>query len=266
MKKILYLLMAWIAVTPLSAKIKQVGAPFTPNIYLAPLVGVDIGGAIPTTFGTIEEIGSNVAPKLSPSLGLKIGYDITPSWGVVTEVCYKQVGIKAGAKVKDQLFQIKDADGSSQDVWFTGIADMDMDFTFLEVPVYAKWSWNEGRDKVICGLYAAWVINAKFDNIAQKGYLSDVPSNPTADQINPLNEPLVQPFTSIMTNWDLGVLIGYERRIFHNLNIGLRVSMGTVDIFKKGQNALGYEMRQMRGSLVLSYDLFAFPIKSASKN
>ncbi|MGL5771223.1 MAG: outer membrane beta-barrel protein, partial [Bacteroidales bacterium] len=75
-----------------------------------------------------------------------------------------------------------------------------------------------------------------------------------ADQINPLNEPLVQPFTSIMTNWDLGVVIGYERRIFHNLNIGLRVSMGTVDIFKKGQNALGYEMRQMRGTLVLSYD------------
>lgn len=260
MKKILFAL-SLLMTLPLSARIKQNGGPFTPNVYIAPQVGVDIGGAIPTTFGTIEEIGSNVSPKLSPSLGLKIGYDINPSWGVVAEICYKQVGIKAGAKVKDQLFQIKDASGSVQDVWFTGIADMDMEFSFLEFPVCGKWSWNEGRDKVIFGVYAAWVINPKFDNIAQKGYLSDVQKNPTSDQINPLDEPLVQPFNTIMSSWDIGLLAGYERRIFHNLNIGLRVSMGTVDIFKKGQNALGYEMRQMRGSIVLSYDLFAFPVK-----
>lgn len=260
MKKILFAL-SLLMTLPLSARIKQNGVPFTPNIYIAPLVGVDIGGAIPTTFGTIEEIGSNVSPKLSPSLGLKLGYEINPSWGVVAEICYKQVGIKAGAKVKDQLFQIKDADGSIQDVWFSGIADMDMEFSFLEFPVCGKWSWNQGRDKLIFGAYAAWVINPKFDNIAQKGYLSDVESNPTSDQINPLDAPLVQPFTSIMSSFDIGLLAGYERRVFYNLNIGLRITMGAVDIFKRNENPLGFEMRQMRGSIVLSYDLFAFPTK-----
>lgn len=265
MKKILIAL-SLLMTLPLSARIKQNGGPFTPNIYIAPQIGVDIGGAIPTTFGTIEKIGSNVSPKLNPSLALKVGYDVNPQWGVVTEICYKQVGIKAGAKVKDQLFQIKDASGDIQDVWFTGIADMDMEFSFMEIPVYAKYSWNEGRDKVLCGIYGAWVINPKFNNIAQKGYLSDVEKNPNTDQINPLNSPLEQPFNSIMSSWDVGVILGYERRIFHNLNIGLRISMGAVDIFKKNENPLGFKMHQMRGSIVVSYDLFAFPIKKKDIN
>lgn len=95
----------------------------------------------------------------------------------------------------------------------------------------------------------------------KKGYLSDVKDNPTTDQINPLNEPLVQSFNEVMSNWDIGVLIGYERRILRDFTLGLRVSMGSIDIFQKGQNPLGYEMRHMRGSLNVSYDLFSVKLK-----
>lgn len=228
----------------------------------APVVGVDLGGAIPTTLGTIEKVGKEVAPKLAPSLGLRISYDITPSWRLSTELTYKQVGFKADSKVRDQYTLLIDqTSGSRQVVYFTGVAEMDMSFTLLELPIYTTWSWNDGRDNLTAGLYYAHTIRAAFDNVAVKGFLADVKDNPTAEQINPLNEPLLQSFNEVMNNWDIGVMVGYERRVLRDFTLGLRVSMGTVDIFKRGQNPLGYEMRHMRGSLNISYDLFRIKTK-----
>jgi len=235
---------------------------FRGNFRFSPVVGVDIGGAIPTTLGTIDKVGKEVAPKIVPSVGLRISYDINPSLRLSTEATYKQVGFKADSKVKDQYTLLIDqTSGDRQVVYFTGVADMDMSFTLLEIPLYVTWSWNSGRDNIIAGIYYAHTFSASFDNTAKKGYLSDVKDNPTTDQINPLNEPLVQSFNEVMSNWDIGVLIGYERRILRDFTLGLRVSMGSIDIFQKGQNPLGYEMRHMRGSLNVSYDLFSVKLK-----
>ncbi|MGL4994193.1 MAG: outer membrane beta-barrel protein [Bacteroidales bacterium] len=235
---------------------------FKGSFRFSPVVGVDIGGAIPTTLGTIDKVGKEVAPKIVPSIGLRVSYDINSSWRLSTEATYKQVGFKADSKVKDQYTLLIDqTSGARQVVYFTGVADMDMAFTLLEIPLYATWSWNRGRDNILAGVYYAHAFSASFDNTARKGYLSDVKDNPTTEQINPLNEPLVQSFNEVMSNWDIGVVIGYERRILRDFTLGLRVSMGSVDIFQKGQNPLGYEMRHMRGSLNISYDLFSLNLK-----
>lgn len=59
-----------------------------------------------------------------------------------------------------------------------------------------------------------------------------------------------------MDSWDAGLIVGYERRLLPRMEIGLRVSCGLKDIFKRDNQYFDYKMLHMRGTLVLSYNLF----------
>ena len=64
--------------------------------------------------------------------------------------------------------------------------------------------------------------------------------------IDPGN-PLYINFSNLLDSWDMGLIAGYER---------LRFSCGFKDIFKPSNQYFDYKMLHMRGSLVLSYNLF----------
>ena len=63
-------------------------------------------------------------------------------------------------------------------------------------------------------------------------------------------------FSSSLDSWDMGILLGYERQLFPRVELGLRVSCGFKDIFKRNNQYFDYRMLHMRGSVVLSYNLF----------
>lgn len=212
-------------------------------------LGTDIGGAIPFPFSNIPK-PFNPYPRLAPSLGAKLTFPVNRKWTVGAEITYKKVAIDADARIENQRFNDEDRGVIAR---FSGSAEMGMDFTMMEVPVYAKYTFRNGKDRILFGGYAAWIIKGKFDIKVNKGYMMDDDGIYTA----PIEgEPLKINFDNILDNWDAGVILGYERKLFTRVEIGLRFSCGLKDIFKPDNQYFDYKMLNMRGTLVLSYNLF----------
>ena len=212
-------------------------------------LGTDIGGAIPFPFSNIPH-PFNPRPQLSPSLGVKLTFPLVRHWTIGAELTYKKVAIDADARIKNQRFNDEDRGVVAR---FTGSAEMGMDFTMLEIPLCAKYTFRNEKDRILFGGYFAWMINSKFDIQVNKGYMMDdngVYSGPIVD------EPLKINFNDILDSWDAGLIVGYERRLLPRMEIGLRVSCGLKDIFKRDNQYFDYKMLHMRGTLVLSYNLF----------
>lgn len=212
-------------------------------------LGTDIGGAIPFPFKNVPS-PFNPYPRLSPSLGAKLTFPVNRDWTLGVEITYKKIAINADARVENQRFN-DEARGIV--ARFSGSTEMGMDFTMMEVPIYLKYTFGNQKDRILVGAYAAWVINGKFDIKVNKGYMMD----DNGVYMAPIDkEPLNINFNDILDNWDAGLIIGYERRLFPRIEIGLRASWGLKDIFNPYNQYFDYKMLQMRGTLVLSYNLF----------
>lgn len=211
-------------------------------------VGTDVGGAIPVPFRYIPET-FNPYPKLDLSLGAKLTFPVTTRWDLGAEVTYKTITMNADARVENQKFQDKDLIE-----YYSGTAEMHMDFTMLEIPVYTKYSLRNLKDKLLFGPYFVWVSKSSFVISPEKGYVGMT----GPDQVDsPVNNDLDDmDFSPYMDSWDLGLLLGYERKLSRRFELGLRVSMGFKDIFKRDNQYFDYKMLHMRGTVVVSYNLF----------
>lgn len=228
-------------------------------------IGTDIGGAIPFPMSYIPQT-FNPSPRLSPSLGAKLTFPVVANWTIGTEFTYKKITMDADARVEDQRFKKVGTTPNDADIIasFTGTAEMNMDFSIMEVPLYVKYTFKSGKDRILFGPYAAWMISSKFKILAQKGYMLDQYGNFDTALGEDSADDFPIDFSSSMDSWDMGILAGYERTLFPRVELGLRVSAGFKDIFSKDEQYLEYKMKQLRGTVVLSYNLFN--IKSPKLN
>lgn len=212
-------------------------------------LGTDIGGAIPFPFSNVPS-PFNPYPQLYPSLGAKLTFPITKHWSLGAEITYKKVAIDADARIENQRFNDEKNDVIAR---FTGSAEMGMDFTMLEIPLYAKYTFRNQKDRLLFGGYFAYVMKGKFNIRVNEGYMmtdEGVYNGAIED------DPLDINFGNILDNWDAGLVLGYERKLFSRIEIGLRVSCGMKDIFKPDNQYFDYKMLHMRGTLEISYNLF----------
>ena len=93
---------------------------------------------------------------------------MTRKWTLGAEVTYKKVAIDADARIDNQRFHDDKNNIISR---FCGSAEMSMDFTMLEIPLYFKYTFKNQKDRILAGLYGAWIIDAKFRNTVTKGYM-----------------------------------------------------------------------------------------------
>ena len=217
------------------------------------LVGTDIGGAIPVPMRYIPET-FNPYPQLNLSLGLFGEVNLTNKWDLGFNVNYKTVGMKADARVQDQKYHDVSI-GLLQ--YFTGTAEMDMSFTMIEVPIYARYTFKNERSSILFGGYYAYNLKARFSTLATKGYAGGKPGIVEV-VISEGGTPINMDFNSALGNYDVGAMIGYEYNFMNRLDIGLRLNMGFVDIFKKGDqyDFFDYDMLNMRGSVTVRYRIF----------
>lgn len=215
------------------------------------LVQTDIGGAIPVPFKYIPK-QFNPYPQLNIALGILGEIKLKNGWSLGANLSYKTVGMKADSRVSNQKFNDVE-NGLLQ--YFTGTASMEMSFTMLEVPIYAKYTFKNKVSKVLFGTFFSYNLKTKFRVNASKGYAGDRP-NFAGIIVEEGGEPLVMNFSSSLRNFDVGIMVGYEHNIFKNFDVGLRLSCGLFDIFQKGVDFFDYKMLNMRGSVVLSYILF----------
>ena len=211
-------------------------------------LGTDIGGAVPFPFKYVPKT-FNPYPKLDMSLGAKLTFPVTGQWTLGAELTYKTITLNADARVENQRFE-----DNNYIQYFTGSAKMHMDFTMLEIPVYGKYTFRNNKDRVLFGPYFAWVMSSSFVIEPKKGFIGN--SGPDiVDAVMPEDMDDMD-FSSSLDSWDMGILLGYERQLFPRVELGLRVSCGFKDIFKRNNQYFDYRMLHMRGSVVLSYNLF----------
>lgn len=219
---------------------------------LAVRIGTDLGGALPFPFSYIP---SQFAPKLKLKLtmGGEIIVPVNKHWSLATEINYKGVAIDADAYVEDQRFMM---DGSQ--TYFTGMAVMSMSFTMLEIPLYAKYAFSEGRNRVMLGGYYSIGKGQSFDVIAKKGFMR---GSTDSEELDVLTEDYLMSFNDQLDTWDAGLVFGYERYIIDNLAVNGKVHIGFKSIFTQGFDMLDYKMYHMRLALGLSYELIDFSKK-----
>lgn len=211
-------------------------------------LGTDIGGAVPFPFKYIPET-FNPYPKLNLSLGAKLSFPLTSRWSLGTEFTYKTVTMNADARVENQRYQDKELIQ-----YFSGTAEMHMDFTMLEIPVYTKYTLRNGKDRLLAGPYFAWVMKSSFVIDPKKGYIGTTGPD-KVDSVMPEDMDDMD-FNNSLDSWDMGILLGYERKLSTRFELGLRFSWGFKDIFKSNNQYFDYSMLHMRGTVVVSYNLF----------
>lgn len=216
-------------------------------------VGLDLGAAVPWPLA--DAIGGddkmNATPQITPGLGFSGELHFAKRWSATVEATYKTVGLdasiitlKSGQKFKDE----------GLDVIFYGKAKTTMSFTMLEAPFYLKFKVNE-NNRIFLGGYYAYIVNGKFEATAISGRIEH-PNEPENIEVVYPDDPLYQDFGPNLRSWDVGWLVGYERKIANRLTLSGRFSMGLKDIFKTNENYLEYKMLNMRGTLMLSYRFF----------
>lgn len=214
-------------------------------------VGTDIGAALPFPF---KYIPSEFAPAIKPKLtfGGEVIVPVSKRFSVCVEVNYKTLAVDAEAYVEDQRFR---HESLASDMYFTGMADMNMSFTMIEFPVYAEYAFSGGRNRLILGGYYSINKEQNFDVIAKKGFLR---TEPDSEDLNPLSSDLEMTFSEELDSWDAGVTFGYERRIVENLSVNGKVHVGLKSIFTPDFDMLDYKMYQMRLAVGITYELVDF--------
>jgi hypothetical protein len=205
----------------------------------------------------------SAVPKLNPSLGLSFTTYPLHRFTLTVEATYKQVGIDAKARVTGQKFTMVDDNGTASLTQFMGTAYVNMSFSMLEVPVYVGYSFGDGSNRVILGGYYSHIFEGRFTTDPIKGVVVDpaLPIDPDPVLVtpeNPVPGDMMPLFNDYLDNWDAGMLVGYEWRVFPRFNLGARFSVGFKDIFRRGNNYLDYKMLHMRGTVSLSYSLLRY--------
>lgn len=214
--------------------------------------GFDVGGAVPWPLKEAVGGGNKMSatPHLVPEIGVGGGWNINNNWSLNAQVTYKTVSIDAKILTLRNGQKFKDGDLR---VTFYGQASTSMMFRMLEFPVYLKYKIDE-KNRVYAGGYASYLIKGKFVANAYNGRIEN-PDNGSITIVKPDN-PLENDFSENLGKLDVGMVLGYERKLLNRVFIDGRFTMGFKDIFKKGENYLDYSMWQMRGSVMVTYVLF----------
>jgi hypothetical protein len=233
----------WMSVPHLSA---QGTDSFTSTFCIAPLIGTDIGGTLPIPFSAIGG-AFNAYPKLNATLGARFFLNFHPRWSIGANLNYKTIAMDADARVTNQKFK-----GENTVQYFTGTSEMSMSFQILELPLYLEFLTGSKRQHGIqVGFFGSWVMRSRFITYATKGFIGAEPDR----MDSALSSPQVMDFSALLGNWDVGLLAGYQARIFPRIRMGLYVMIGLKDIFLPVSDFFDYKMKQVRGSVSVSYDL-----------
>ena len=219
-------------------------------------LGLQGGGAIPIPMSALsgDDGAVNAQVKVYPRLAARVGRRLSNKWLVYAGLDYASSGVTAKARVKNQRIKEIDKNNGGLTVkYFTGVSHVEMAFAYAEFPVYAEYSVSP-RSKLLMGLYGGYKVSGKFEVTAVKGFTSDKPNDMHAPVLP--SDNIRSNFSGDLRSWDFGVLLGYEFVVFSRLNAGLHLNFSPFDIFKADVDYFDYTMHPLRGSIMLSYDLF----------
>jgi hypothetical protein len=206
---------------------------------ISPILGVDMGFAIPFPFSDIPG-GARVTPRINPSIGLGVKYHLSERWNLGFEANYHTLAFSAKADVRSQPFYF---DNHVDVLYFSGETSTKIRIQCVEFPLLAAYQISS-KWTFMPGIYYSRILDGSFRTKGMNGVLSD-DKTITDDATLPGVANTQYDFNDYMDVWDAGLLIGIEYQTHRRVCLWSRLQVGFKSIFVKEFSNIDYEMYQV---------------------
>jgi len=210
-----------------------------------------MGGAIPFPLSEIPD-GAKGTPKINPSLGLGVAFNLSEKWDLGFEINYHILAFSASADVRSQPFYYN---GHTDTMYFSGHTTTDADLRFLEIPLVSVYHINSSWS-VTPGIYYSRILEGSFNTIGKEGVISSDKNDTDNATLPGVAPPVNYDFNDFLDKWDAGMILGFRYNLNHKLFFWSRINVGFKSIFRKDFDNIDYEMYQVRFSAGVSVNLF----------
>jgi hypothetical protein len=178
---------------------------------------------------------------VNPIQGFELIKPITEHWAAGTGVNYTLLNINSNNAVKTIITNTTYDFGYTSDV----VQIKTNDLHYIVVPVFAQYTINE-KNSVIVGVnnYMLFTVSNNYSTYQESyGNKQNVTSGKTFGYSGGFNP------------YDIGILIGYKRKLFHNISIAMYMNYGLRNIKKNGYYTDNTFERNVSGQMMLIYRL-----------
>jgi len=215
-------------------------------------LGFNIGATAPIPIPEEVRAIENYNPKFNPHLGVNILYNLNSKWGIGAELSIDVKGMRVKDEVKYMHINFVPIGGDSKtdrlEGYFVGKNMTDISNTYLTLSMYGNYNINT-KWKVKLGGFAASTLKTKFRGDVSDGYLRI--STPTGTKQKIILEEF--DFSQDIRDFDVGVMAGANYALTNRIGFYGNVSWGFASIFYSDFNPIQFQLRNIFGSLGITY-------------
>lgn len=215
------------------------------------VLGMNIGATAPMPIPAEVRKINSYSPKFNPKLGVDLIYKINDRWGAGAGVSLDWKGMRVTDDVKYMYTSVTLAEGSEKLTgYFVGKNMTNVDMTYLTVPIYGTYSFNE-RWRVKLGMYAAKALSSKFNGSVSDGYIRI--DTPVGQKQEITESGATFDFSEDIRDYDLGLLAGGEFRLTKRIGVFGSLQWGLLPFFYSGANPIEFKMHNIYGTIGITY-------------
>lgn len=212
--------------------------------------GIALGGTAPLPIPLQIQGVEGFKPGINTSLEAEFVQDFNGSIGFSTGLRLETKGMTTNAMVKNYGMSLNQGGQTVSGVW-TGMVETQVRNSYLTLPVLFLWKPSERWDLKL-GPYAAFAISRQFSGYAYDGYLRE--GSPVGEKVVfEGDNKAPYDFHQEISRWDFGVQLGADWRAFPHLLVGLDLTWGMKDMFKKGFETIAFPMYPIYARLNFGY-------------
>lgn len=216
-------------------------------------LGFNIGATAPMPIPAEVRKINSYNPKFNPQIGINAIYRLTEHWGVGAGLNIDWKGMRVTDHVKYMYTSVTLAEGSEKLTgYFVGKNMTNIDMTYLTMPVYATYRFND-KWGVKLGVYAAKTLSSKFDGYVNDGYIRI--GSPVGQKQEITGEGATFDFGDDSRDYDFGMFGGGEFRLTNRIGFYGNLSWGLSPYFYSGSNPIKFKFYNIYGSFGITYRL-----------
>lgn len=224
------------------------------TLDLSFFLGVNLGATAPMPIPEEVRKINSYNPKINPQIGMNLTYNLNERWGVGAGISIESKGMRVKDEVKYMYTSVvvSEDDGSNDRLtgYFVGKNMTNVDMTYITIPIYGTYRFND-KWQVKLGMYAAKATSSKFDGNVTDGYIRI--KTPTGEK--QMIDEATFDFSDDVRDYDLGILGGGEYRLTNRVGFYANMSWGLLPYFYSGSNPIRFKLRNIYGSIGITYRL-----------
>jgi len=188
-------------------------------------------------------VGGNylMGGTLNPFQGFEFIKPIDSAWSIGTGLDYTYLNIKASNAVKTIVTNTTYDFGYTSEV----VQIKTNDLHYIVVPVFVQRKLNE-KNSILLGANNYMLLTVSNNYSTYKESYGNKQNESSSKTFG---------YSSGFNPYDIGLLLGYKRKLFNNISLSLYMNYGLMNIKKKGYYTDNTFDRNVSGQLMLTYRL-----------